>query len=386
VSAGDPQAGPAGAGAGGATSAATPVAAPAVDLYAGVVGQPTALAQLRAAAVAPVHAHLFVGPAGSGRLAAARAFAAALLCPAGGDGTCRSCRLALAGEHPDVVTFEPEGAFLRVTDATEITRLSLRSPVEGDRKVLILTEIERIQQAGPALLKTIEEPPPSTVFVLLAEHVPPELVTIASRCARVDFGPVPVEVLADRLVAEGVDPAAAALAAAGAGGSLPRARLLATDPGVEGRRRAWSAIPARLDGTGATVATIVDELAALIEDAAAPLATRQRAELEAAAERDAAGGGRAGARRDVEARHRRELRRHRTEELRSGMGALVRRYRDALERDPGGSGAAAALRAAAAVQSAAEALPRSPNEALLLQALFLRLPPLPGSGGSGDDW
>jgi DNA polymerase-3 subunit delta' len=381
VSAGD-------AGAPAAPAGGTePGPSPAVDLYAAVVGQPAAVDQLRAAAVAPVHAHLLVGPAGSGRLAAARAFAAALLCPAGGDGTCRSCRLALAGEHPDVVTFEPEGAFLRVADAQEITRLSLRSPVEGARKVLILTGIERIQQAGPALLKTIEEPPPSTVFVLLAEHVPPELVTIASRCARITFGPVPVDALAARLVAEGLDPAVAAVAAAGAGGSLPRARLLATDPGVEGRRRAWSDVPGRLDGTGATVATIVDELGAMMDDAGAPLAARQRAELEAAAERDAAGGGgRAGARRDLEARHRREARRHRTEELRAGLAALVGRYRDALERDPGGPGAAAALQAADAVQAAAEALPRSPNEALLLQALLLRLPPLAGSGDRGGDW
>ena len=75
------------------------------------------------------------------------------------------------------------------------------------------------------LLKTIEEPPASTHFVVLADFVPPELVTIASRCVRVDFRAIPDDVLAARLVAEGVDPATAAAAAARRhGGDLDRAR------------------------------------------------------------------------------------------------------------------------------------------------------------------
>ena len=71
-------------------------------LFAAAVGQPRDVDLLRAAAQAPVHAYLFHGPQGSGKRAAARAFAAALLCPNGGCGGCRSCRLALDGEHPDV--------------------------------------------------------------------------------------------------------------------------------------------------------------------------------------------------------------------------------------------------------------------------------------------
>ena len=121
------------------------------DAFDAVVGQPGVVAQLRAAAVSPVHAYLLVGPEGAGARAAAVAFSAALLCPNGGDGTCRDCRLALAGEHPDALTYAPEGAFLRVGDAEEIVRLALRSPMEGTRKVLILTELHRIQSAGPAL-------------------------------------------------------------------------------------------------------------------------------------------------------------------------------------------------------------------------------------------
>jgi DNA polymerase-3 subunit delta' len=183
-----------------------------------------------------VHAYLLVGPPGTGKLAAARSFAASLLCPHGGDGTCESCRQALAGVHPDLVVVERAGASISVPQAAEITRLAMRSPVQSDRKVLVLVDFHLVADAGPALLKTIEEPPPSTVFVILAEHVPPELVTIGSRCCRVDFGPLAPDRVAAALEAEGVDPGVAREAALSCGGRLDRARLLASDQGFAARR------------------------------------------------------------------------------------------------------------------------------------------------------
>src|ERR1700733_14877896 len=162
------------------------------ELYAGVVGQHKALASLRAAALRPVHAYLFVGPPGTGKAAAATSFAAALLCPntPGGDGRCETCRRVLAGVHPDVINIEREGPAISIQVARQVTTLAATSPVEGDRKVLVLHDFHLVQAAGPALLKTVEEPPASTVFVILAEHVPPELITIASRCVRIDFPPL----------------------------------------------------------------------------------------------------------------------------------------------------------------------------------------------------
>ena len=335
------------------------------DAFAGVVGQPGVVDHLRASAVAPVHAYLLVGNPGAGARAAAEAFAAAVLCPTGGCGSCRDCRLALAGEHPDSLSFAPQGAFLSVKDdVPEIIRLAVRSPVEGRRKVLVLTEMHRVQAAGPALLKTIEEPPESTVFILLADHVPAELVTIASRCARVDVPPIPVSVVEQALVAGGVDAEAAAVAAAAAGGSLDRARLLASDPGLARRREQWAMVPRRLDGSGAAVAVVVEELVAAIEESMAPLAARQAAELAALEERVAAYGERGSGRKALLDAHRREQRRHRAEELRFGLATLVGAYRS----DPA---------AVAAVDGAAEALARNPNERLLLQHLLLRLPPVP---------
>lgn len=347
------------------------------DVFAAVGGQPGLVSSLRAAAAAPVHAYLLVGPAGAGTARAAAAFSAALLCPRGGCGHCRDCRLALAGEHPDAVTFVPQGAFLRLPDAEEIIRLAVRSPLEGRRKVLVLTDFHRVQKVGPALLKTVEEPPASTVFVILAETVPPELVTIASRCVRIDVAPLPAATLEQLLKAEGVDAARAGVAAGAAGGSLDRARLLVTDAGLASRREAWWRVPERLDGTGAAVAVLVAELQALVESAAEPLRRSQaaaHAELEA---RVADSGGRGSGRAELEASSKRALRRHRTDELRFGLATLAGRYGEALHRP--GADVAALAGAVDAISAAAEALSRNPNEALLLQALLLRLPSLPAS-------
>lgn len=345
------------------------------SVFAGVAGQDRAVAHLRAAAVAPVHAYLLVGPPGSGRRRAALAFAAALLCPEGGCGTCNVCRRALAGVHPDVVEVAREGAYISVAQAREIQRLALRTPNEAGRKVLLLHDFHLVREAAPTLLKIIEEPPASTVFVVLAEHVPPELVTIASRCVTIEFRSLGDDDLVAALVADGVDEGVAARVAGSAGGRLDRARLLAADPGFEARREVWRSVPQRLDGTGAAVAVVAAELVDLLGSAAvAPLEARHAAEREALDERVKRSGERGSGRRLLTERHRRELRRLRADELRFGLAVLAGAYRDALVAGHGDGRASAA--AVAAVQAAAEAVVRNPNETLLLQALLLRLPPL----------
>ena len=134
--------------------------------------------------------------------------------------------------------------------------------------------------AAAALLKTVEEPPPSTVFLILADDIPPELVTIASRCLRIDFRPVPDELVVAALVRDGVSPDAASLARVERRReTLDRARLLAADAGLAARRRAFHDVPTRLDGTGSSVAGTVDELIGFIDAAAEPLKVRQVGEL-----------------------------------------------------------------------------------------------------------
>ena len=347
------------------------------ELWDTVVGQDEAVERLRRAADRPVHAYLLVGPPGSTKDEAARAFAAALL--AGHEPSGRDARLALAGAHPDIREVLRTGPAISVEQAREVVRLAALAPVEGSRKVLILHELHLLRPEGAGLLlKTIEEPPESTYFVALADFIPPELVTIASRCVRVDFRAIPDDVLMDRLVAEGTDLDVARSAAVSARGDLTRARILAVDPDLASRRAAFAALPDRLDGTGAMVIDVAAELFDLIEQAAGPLAARHTVE---AAELDARIellGERGSGRKLLEERHRRELRRHRTDELRSGLGVLAAAYRDLLVRSvedtSGHSRTGAYVAAVHRINDAAEALERNPNESLLLQALLWSLP------------
>ena len=219
-------------------------------LWSAVVAQDRAVALLDAAAREPVHAYLFLGPRGSTKSEGARAFSAALLCPNGGCGECRDCRLALSGEHPDVQLISREGAAISAAQAEDIVRRAALAPVEGRRKVLVLDEFHLLRpEAAARLLKTIEEPSASTVFIVLADDLIPELVTIASRCVRVEFGAIPVDVVERVLVDAGVDPEQAAVAAKSSAGDLDRARDLAHDPDLAARRDAFASVAERLDGT-----------------------------------------------------------------------------------------------------------------------------------------
>jgi DNA polymerase-3 subunit delta' len=344
-------------------------------VWDGVVDQDHAVATLSQAARDPVHAYLFVGPPGSTKDEASRAFAALLLTDAD-DPANRDARLALAGEHPDVREVEREGARISKDQVIDIIRSASLAPVEGSRKVMILRDFHLLDAAGAArLLKTLEEPPPSTIFIVLADQVTPELITIASRCVRIAFSALSTDAVAAQLIRSGVDAESARLAAIAAEGDLARARVLATDPGLMDRRDAFAGLAARLDGTGSTVVTLCTELLALIDAAAQPLATRQAAELTALEARIAATGERGSGRKQMEENHRRELRRHRADELRSGLGVLAGTYRDALVRatltrpDAG-------VHAVARIHEAFEAMERNPNETLLLQALLLDLPSL----------
>ena len=345
------------------------------DVWAAVVGQPAAVAALKAGARNPVHAWLFVGMPGSGTRAAARAFAAELISRAAPPAEAgRHRRLALADQHPDVTVVERVGAAISVANAEDIVRRASLTPAEGSRKVMVLVDFQLVQPAAAAkLLKTIEEPPPNTFFIVLAEEVTPDLVTIASRCSRVDFPPLSEAAVIDGLLAAGIDRERAAEVAAVAHGDLERAHLLATDERLALRLRLWREIPGRLDGSGHAAATLVDEVRATIDDAGGPLQEQQARESAALQERIERYGQRGSGAKELDERHRREARRLRMDELRLGLTELARRYRDGLadSADPG-----PLLAGLAAIQQTLEGLIRNPSEELALQALFLRLPRL----------
>jgi len=386
------------------------------ELYADVVGQGEALKLLRRAALRPVHAYLFVGPPGSGKSAAAASFAAALVCPTAGEHLsaqpCESCRRALSGMHPDVVSVEREGAFIGMPVAKETVRSAHSSPLEAKRKVIVLHDFHLVRDTGPALLKTLEEPPATTVFVVLADYLPPELVTIASRCVEVTFEALSVKQIAEALVASGVERPRADLIAGLSSGRLDRARDLALDPRAEQRRESWYSIPLRLDGTNSTAAALADEIVAALDAGASVLVARQTEEVERLAEANrrasevtgnakrskSARGTKASKGRSVpgagelEERHRRELRRYRSDELKEGLAVLAAAYRDRLvesvegKRAPRRSlNARGALGALREIEKFTRTLQYNPAELLGLQALFARLSVLsPGVGRRPD--
>ncbi len=351
----------------------TDTAAPP-DVWGGVVGQDRAVVQLTAAAVNPVHAYLLVGPNGSGKRAAARAFAALLLSAgAEGEAADRHVRLALAETHPDLHVVEATSAQGRidVDTARQVVKKAALSPAEGSRKVLVLEDFHLIDRFGAILLKYVEEPPPSTYFVVLAEDVPPELVTIASRAVRIDFGPVPLAAVVARLVAEGLDAERAATVAAAAAGDLDRARLLATDARFAVRTSALQGMPGRLDGTGARAAELAAEVKALIDDAQDVIDARHAQEAAELDERIERYGQRGSGKKDLETRHKREVRRHRSAELRLALATFAGEYRDALAHARRPAEVVAGIHR---IEQAALKLEVFPNEALMLQALLAQLP------------
>ena len=248
-------------------------------------------------------------------------------------------------------------------------------PVEGSRKVLILEEFHLVaDHTAGRLLKTVEEPPGGTLFVILAEDVARRAGDhrLALRHRR-----------APALTPDGGRPGAGGRGPgrrrgrrgrAAADGDLDRARLLATDERFALRVAAWRDLPRRLDGTGAVAAEVVGELRAAIEDAESTLHDRQEVEVADLEERIERYGQRGAGARRLEESHRRQLRRVRTDEVRMGLGELAHAYRDALVA-AGPDEVDGPARALEAINEASDALVRNPNEELLLQALLLRLPP-----------
>lgn len=170
-----------------------------------ILGQDRAIAQLCRAIDADrvAHAYLFTGPARCGKYTTGLALAAALNCleaPGRGCGTCASCERIAAGIHPDVQTLERQGAAqiipIAVIRERVIPQLGL-PPHEGRARVFLIEEATSLPDASAnALLKTLEEPPNRTHFILCTTAPENLLPTIRSRCQRVDFAALRADIRA----------------------------------------------------------------------------------------------------------------------------------------------------------------------------------------------
>jgi DNA polymerase III subunit delta' len=213
------------------------------------------------------HGLLFVGPNGVGRERAAKGLAAALVCEQKvvpfGCQTCRACRRAMSGSHPDVHLVLPEAEAVRrgiaepdgkkkpsndiLVDAIRELAIRLRmAPYEGGARVAIVVDAQRMNaNAQNALLKTLEEPAPKTWIVLIAPHERSVLPTLASRCLRLAFAPLSNDDVKTILTRNNVADADARVPLAE--GSV--ARALAADPSASSGSLGAALLEALLYGT-----------------------------------------------------------------------------------------------------------------------------------------
>ncbi len=279
-------------------------------VFTRLVGQDAVEAELLTAAMAArsdsdhsptgagnmTHAWLITGPPGSGRSIAALCFAAALQCTSDsepGCGRCRACTTTMAGTHADVRRVIPEGLSIGVDEMRAIVQIASRRPTTGHWQVVLIEDADRLTEgAANALLKVVEEPPPSTVFLLCAPSVDPEdiAVTLRSRCRHVALVTPSTAAIAQVLIdGDGLAADTANWAASVSGGHVGRARRLATDPEARERReRALGLVRDAVNPARAYAAA--EELVAAAETEAVVL-TAHREETETEELRTALGAG-----------------------------------------------------------------------------------------------
>jgi DNA polymerase-3 subunit delta' len=326
-------------------------------VFARLVGQQAVETALVAAALAArgdsahtgamTHAWLITGPPGSGRSVGALCFAAALQCTSPGVpgcGQCRACTTTMAGTHADVRRVIPEGLSIGVDEMRAIVQVASRRPSTGRWQIVLIEDADRLTEgAANALLKVVEEPPPSTVFLLCAPSVDPEdiAITLRSRCRHIALVTPSADAIAQVLVeADGLDADTANWAASVSGGHVGRARRLATDPEARERRQRALGL-ARDAATPSRAYAAAEELVAAAEAEAAVLtADRDEAETEELRTALGAGGtgkgtagalrGATGAIKDLERRQKSRQTRASRDALDRALIDLATYFRDAL--------------------------------------------------------
>jgi DNA polymerase-3 subunit delta' len=228
--------------------------------FASLVGNQALVARLARMAAADTvpPSLLFTGPPGVGKLQAALTLAQALNClERQGDacGECPACVRIGRGEHPDVGIVRPEGAGrqLKVDSVRQIVSETPFRPFEGRRRVSVLVDADRMNAtAANTLLKTLEEPPPWAVLILVTSNAAALLPTIWSRCQVYRFAPLAIDDLAKLLVERhAIEPERATLLASLSGGSLQKALALEEESLADVRAEAVRIASIVVDGARA---------------------------------------------------------------------------------------------------------------------------------------
>lgn len=151
------------------------------------------------------HTNFFTGPNGSGKVEAARALAASLNCSLSGCGSCSCCERVWRSSYPDVIEVYPEGDYLTIEQTREIKEIAFLSPYEGKVRVFIFFDVQKLTpEASNSLLKILEEPPPKSIFILIGRKKEDVLPTIFSRANWINFPRLPLDMLVEKLLEEGI--------------------------------------------------------------------------------------------------------------------------------------------------------------------------------------
>lgn len=183
------------------------------------------------------HAYIFEGERGAGSMEAAHLFAASLICEkqeVAPCGSCNSCILAKAGNHPDIHTVTPpkDKKNILVDQIRELLKDAYKKPYENEKKVYIVEYGDDMnEQAQNAFLKLLEEPPQYAVFVILAENTESLLLTVRSRCELIKFPPVSKDRIKEILEKSYPGIKNADFLARYSGGNIKRAKKLAEEEG-----------------------------------------------------------------------------------------------------------------------------------------------------------
>jgi DNA polymerase-3 subunit delta' len=384
-----------------------------VTVWDDLVGQERVVAQLSSAAHGGAallgggdgggmtHAWLFTGPPGSGRSTAARAFAAALLCPDGGCGHCDACHTVLTGTHADVEVVSTELLSIGVKDTRALVRRASLAPAGGRWQVIVMEDADRLtESAGNVLLKAIEEPAPRTVWMLCSPSLEDVLPTIRSRCRHIVLRTPPTAAVAEVLVRrDGVEPVMAGFAARAAQGHIGRAKRLATDEQARARRQEVLRLPTSLADIGSCMtaaAKLVEAAAEEAKQASAELDGKETEELRTALGAGGTGrgmpSGSAGVLKELEGRQKKRGTRLQRDALDRALVDLTAFYRDvlavqvganveltndemrpAIEAIAGGSTAPATLRRIEAVLACREAIEANVAPLLAVESMTLSL-------------